>query len=282
VANCIHLDTLHQRAHWGCEVLTYQKALSKLRHPSGNHTFIPVQVSVVVPAFNEEKLIGATLRSIQVALGPFTRAGWQTQLLVCNNNSTDRTAELAAAAGAGVVFEPVNQIARARNTGAAAATGDWLIFVDADSQPSPELFADVLNAINTGNVLAGGVTVRMEGNYPIAGALVKLWNGLSRLRKWAAGSFIFCEAGAFRAVGGFNQDLYASEEIFLFKKLKKKARADRKRIVILNKHPLLTSARKMHLYTPAEHLKFLARTVLQFGGTLKDPKECPTWYDGRR
>ena len=55
---------------------------------------------------------------------------------------------MAAATGATVVFEPVNQIARARNTGAAAATGDWLIFVDADSRPSAELFADVQEAIN--------------------------------------------------------------------------------------------------------------------------------------
>ena len=242
-----------------------------------------MQVSVVVPAFNEEKLIGDTLRSIQSALAPFTQAGWQTQLLLCNNNSTDRTAELAAAAGATVVFEPVNQIARARNTGAAAATGDWLIFVDADSQPSPELFADVLGAIARGDVIAGGATVTLEGEqHPIASAVVSFWNAVSRLRNWAAGSFIFCEAGAFRAVGGFNLDLYASEEIFLFKKLKKKARADRKRILILHKHPLVTSARKMRLYTPGEHLKFLAKTVFQFGRTLKDPKECHTWYDGRR
>jgi glycosyltransferase involved in cell wall biosynthesis len=241
-----------------------------------------VKVSVVVPAFNEEKLIGAALRSIQSALGSFTKAGWETEVVVCNNNSIDRTAELASAAGATVVFEPVNQIARARNTGAAAATGEWLIFVDADSQPSPELFADVLDAIRKGDVVAGGCTVRLEGSYSVANLVVSFWNGLSRLRKWAAGAFMFCKASAFRAVGGFNQDLYATEEIFLFKKLKKKARQDGERIVILTNHSILTSPRKMHLYTPVEHFKFLAKTVLQFGGTLKDPKKCHTWYDGRR
>jgi GT2 family glycosyltransferase len=241
-----------------------------------------VKVSVVVPAYNEEKLIAATLQTIHSALKAFTSAGWQTELIVCNNNSSDRTAEIAAAAGALVVFESVNQIARARNSGAAAATGDWLIFVDADSQPSAELFADVLEAIQQPDVMAGGSTVRLEGEHLIANAVVSFWNGVSRFRKWAAGLFIFCEAAAFRAVGGFNQDLYASEEIFLFKKLHKKARADRKRIVILRNHPLLTSARKMHLYTPREHVKFLIKTVLQFGRTLKDPKQCHTWYDGRR
>ena len=66
---------------------------------------------------------------------------------MCDNNSKDRTAEIARAAGARVVFEPVNQIARARNAGAAAATGIWLVFVDADSHPSAALFDEVAGQI---------------------------------------------------------------------------------------------------------------------------------------
>ena len=77
------------------------------------------------------------------------------ELIVCDNNSTDRTAAIAAAAGAIVVFEPINQISRARNTGAARATGDWLLFVDADSFPTRELFADVVAAISSGACMAG-------------------------------------------------------------------------------------------------------------------------------
>jgi glycosyltransferase involved in cell wall biosynthesis len=92
-----------------------------------------LKISVVVPAFNEEKLITASLAAIRAAMTAFTDRGWAGELIVCDNNSTDRTAELARTAGATVVFEPVNQIARARNCGAAAATGDWLVFVDADS-----------------------------------------------------------------------------------------------------------------------------------------------------
>ena len=81
----------------------------------------PIDLSVIVPAFNEEKLITHSLRAIKTALGEFTRRGWETQLVVCDNNSTDRTSELARAEGAVVVFEPVNQIARARNRGATVA-----------------------------------------------------------------------------------------------------------------------------------------------------------------
>ena len=73
-----------------------------------------VKISIVVPAFNEEKLIERSLRSIQSAATIFSQVGWEHEIIVCDNNSSDRTGELAKAEGARVVFEPVNQISRAR------------------------------------------------------------------------------------------------------------------------------------------------------------------------
>jgi len=241
-----------------------------------------VRISVVIPAFNEERLLGETVRSVKTAVAAFSRRNWETELIVCDNNSTDHTAEVARAAGATVVFEPVNQIARARNRGAAAASGDWLIFVDADSHPGIELFAEVAEQIASGRCLAGGATVKLNGRYPKASMVTRLWNGLSRALHWLAGSFIFCEAAAFRKIGGFSSELFASEEIDLSRRLKKLARAEQKKIVILHRHPIVTSARKVHLYTLREHLRFLAKTILARGRTLTDRSACHTWYDGRR
>lgn len=241
-----------------------------------------MRVSIVIPAFNEEQLLGETLRSVQSALSPFLERHWSTEIIVCDNNSTDGTAKIARELGATVVFEPINQIARARNRGAAAATGDWLIFVDADSHPSPDLFNDVAIQIERGTCLAGGSTVKLSGNYPKANCVAESWNLVSRLCRWVAGSFIFCETNAFREIGGFSHELFATEEIELSKRLKKLARARGKKIVILHRHPLLTSARKLHLYTAREHLTFMARTVLAGGKTLNSREACHTWYDGRR
>ena len=81
-----------------------------------------MNLSIVIPAYNEEKLLPRTLQSVQAAAGAFTAAGWTFELIVCDNNSTDGTALLARAGGARVVFEPLNQIARARNTGARDGT----------------------------------------------------------------------------------------------------------------------------------------------------------------
>jgi glycosyltransferase involved in cell wall biosynthesis len=241
-----------------------------------------MKVSIVIPAFNEAGLIGGTLRSVKAAAAALSRRGWETELIVCDNNSTDATAEITRDAGATVVFEPVNQIARARNTGAAAASGDWLIFVDADSQPTAELFEEVAGQIAGGQCLAGGCTVKLESGHPIASLITGVWNSISRTCRYMAGSFVFCDAAAFRRVGGFPEELYAGEEIELSKRLKKLACETGRQIVILRRNPLLTSARKMRLYTRGELARFLFRTILARGKNLNSREACHTWYDGRR
>jgi len=241
-----------------------------------------VKVSVLVPAYNEADGLAASLASIRAAMTAFAARGWATELIVCDNNSSDQTAAIAVAAGARVVFQPVNQIGRARNTAAAAATGDWLVFVDADSHPSPGLFADAAAAIASGRWLAGGSTVRMEHGTWLGAVMVAGWNAISRVTRWAAGAFVFVDAAAFREIGGFSQHLFATEEIDLCRRLKRVGRRSGRRLVILRRHPLRTSARKMHLYTPAEIARLLLRTALTGGRNLRSARECFVWYDGRR
>ena len=150
-----------------------------------------MKISIVIPAFNEERLLGESLAQIKSAAGAFAQRGWEVEFIVCDNNSTDRTPEIARAAGATVVFEPVNQIARARNSGAAAATGDWLVFVDADSHPSAELFSEVAEQILSGQCLAGGATVRLDEKYFVAGIITRLWNFTSRWKDFSPAPLFF-------------------------------------------------------------------------------------------
>jgi glycosyltransferase involved in cell wall biosynthesis len=240
-----------------------------------------VRISVIVPAFNEEKLLGASLARIQAASAAFVSRGWDVELIVCDNNSTDRTAEIARAAGATVVFEPFNQIARARNCGAAAATGEWLVFVDADSHPSAGLFADVAEQIISGQCLGGGATIRLDEKLLLVGAIARLWNFASRAGRWLAGSFIFVETGGFRRLGGFSHELFAGEELEFSQRLKQLARETGRRIIILHRHPLVTSARKMRLYTLWDHFKLLVQVTYN-RRTLTRREACTLWYDGRR
>ena len=241
-----------------------------------------MKISVVVPAFNEEKFVARSLRKILAATDAFASLGWESEIIVCDNNSTDRTAEKARAAGAIVVFEPLNQISRARNRGASAAAGDWLVFIDADSYPSVELFADLAAVIQAGACLGGGATVRMDRAVGWTRLFTHVWNAISRMKRWAAGSFVFCETKTFRELGGFSQELYAGEELEFSERLKKLARERGKEVVILRRHPLVTSARKAHLYSLREHLGMLLKTLRHRGENLKERAQCTLWYDGRR
>ena len=239
-----------------------------------------MKASVVVPAFNEERLLAGSLAAIRGAMRAFDQAGWASELIVCDNNSSDRTAEIARAAGATVVFEPENQIARARNAGASAASGDWLVFVDADSYPTRELFSELVSVASKN--VGGGATVSFETEDRTVRLALGAWNALSRAAKWAAGSFVFCRADAFREIGGFDQVLYAGEEIDFSRRLKRLGRRRRLGFVILHRHPLRTSDRKARLYTKREHFAFMLKTLLLAGRTLRDRDACHVWYDGRR
>jgi glycosyltransferase involved in cell wall biosynthesis len=239
-----------------------------------------VKLSVVVPAFNEERLIAGTLRHLEAGIEVLERRGWSSELIVCDNNSTDRTAEIARSAGARVVFEPVNQISRARNAGAGAASGDWLLFVDADSSPSRALVEEMLDGIESGRCVGGGCTVRLPLAPPGVRAWVAAWNLTSRAMRWAAGSFLFCEAAAFRAVGGFSEELYAAEEIDFSRRIK--ARFSGRDFVILHRHPLATSGRKVELYSAREQLAFVWKMLTAGRHTLRSRDACSLWYDGRR
>ncbi len=240
-----------------------------------------MRISIVVPAFNEERLLGATLESIKTAARVLDGASdWE--LIVCDNNSTDRTAEIARAAGARVVFEPHNQISRARNRGAAAAAGDWLLFVDADSSPGPDLFLDLREAIGSGNCIAGGSTIAADSDSFGFRLAIHAWNAISRVCRWGAGSFIFCDAATFREMQGFSEDLYASEELDFFQRLKPLARRSGRKIAILHRHPLRTSDRKVRLYSWLELAGYLGRFLLHPRRALRNAADCSAWYDGRR
>lgn len=241
-----------------------------------------MKLSIIVPAYNEERLIGKCLESIETSMTFNKMASLKHEVIVVDNNSTDRTAELAEQAGAHVCFEPVNQIARARNAGAAEADGDWLLFIDADSFLSIELLADILAAINSGAMIGCGSTMQMDGLPAWARFTLWAWSWISILCRWAAGSLLLCRTDVFLEIGGFNEDFYVAEEIDLSRRIKKIARQRDLKFLILNKHPLQTSARKIRLYSGTEIARQCMRLCLRPLRAPQDKKQLGLWYDGRR
>jgi len=241
-----------------------------------------MHLSIVIPAFNEARLIERCLRSVAASVAQNLTPGFTSEVIVVDNNSTDNTANLARQASARVVFEPINQIGRARNAGAAEATGEWLLFLDADSVLSPGLLADIVRVIEDGKSVGCGSTLRMEGLPWWANLTLRLWTGTSILFRWAAGALVVCRRDAFRDVGGFNQDLYAMDEIRLSKQLKQWGWQRGLQFTILTRHPLETSSRKVALYSGREIAGQILRVLLRPRRTLHDKKHLSIWYDGRR
>lgn len=242
-----------------------------------------VTLSFIIPAFNEAKLLPATLKAIKQAAVSLDNRGLDWELIVCDNNSSDTTAHIARSLGARVAFEPVNQIARARNRGASIAKGSWLVFVDADSMPSGELMEELAMTLLNPQVAGGGCVLEMD--QPLHSFWmfwVRSWNWISVHFRLAAGSFVFCRADGFRAVGGFPDDCYTGEEIWFSRRLKHWGRNHGMKFVILQKYPLVTSARKISLYSGWELARtFLAATVL-YPFIRHRRKAWFMWYDGRR
>jgi len=244
-----------------------------------------MKISFVVPAYNETDYIEHCLQNIAAAVEACQLDGafvFTVEYVVADNNSSDDTARLAAAAGAVVVFEPVNQISRARNKGAAAATGDWLIFIDADSDLSAGLLREVLVLIEAGEHVGCGSLLAMHDMQGEARWLFEIWLWISARLNWAAGSFVACRADAFRELGGFSEQLYVAEEIDFSRRIKQYGRKQQKKFTVLRNHPLRTSNRKISLYSPGELRGQLLRLLLRPRKTMRDKAALDIWYDGRR
>ncbi len=241
-----------------------------------------LRLSVVIPAYNEEKLIAGTIAAVCESLRGAGLPRSAFEIIVCDNASSDATAVLAAQAGARVVFEPERQIARARNVGASRARAPGLLFLDADSWPDAALMGELVAALDDDRVVAGGATVRMQGVPRSIGVSLRVWNATSRLCGWAAGSFLFCRTDAFRAIGGFGLDFYVAEEIDFSRRIKRWGRARGLRFRILHRHPLLTSGRKGTLYSQREIWSLMLSMLRHPRRFFRDRRLLYLWYDGRR
>ena len=232
--------------------------------------------TVVVPAYNEEELLPRTLCALKAAMAGV--CGFQGEIVVVDNNCTDRSAQIAEGLGARVVHEPVNQISRARNRGASSATGRFLVFIDADTAVTCDLVFAALHALAGGCVCGGGATIASTDDMPRgARASLRVWNWLSHRLGLAAGCFVFCLRDAWRDTGGFSQQVYAGEELFFSRALRRWGRARGLRFVVLPQQ-VDTSMRKVEWYSPAQLAwRFLGTVV--FPWRIRSREACALWYE---
>ena len=232
---------------------------------------------MIVPAYNEETLLPATLKSVVAAVEGCGLSG-RAEIIVVDNNSTDRTAEIAMQAGARVVFEPHNQISRARNAGGQAATGKFLVFLDADTQLTTALLVRALENLRSGNCCGGGVVLKMDcESSPAFARVLSGWNELAKKLDLAAGCFVYCLREGFTAIGGFSERVYAGEEIWFSRALKKWGRQRTLQFRIITEATITTSSRKIEWFSPGRLILQTALLVL-FPWAARSRRLCRIWY----
>jgi len=234
------------------------------------------RISVLIPAFNEEELIARVIDSVRASFAALGDGSYE--IVVCDNNSTDGTARIAAGRGARVVFEPHNQIARARNTAARGARGQWLIFLDGDTFLTPQLLGGTIAAMEGGWICAGGCVLKFDNENLgwFAALAFRSWTAISVVCNLAAGSYIFCPREAWVDTGGFDEGLYAGEEIYFSRALKQWARKRKRKFKILSGAPIVTSGRKMEWYGSWRLFGYVIRMLIP--GSMRRRESCELWY----
>ena len=132
-----------------------------------------MKVSIVLPAKNESAAIGQTLAQIQ-------QLQLAHEIIVVNDGSTDQTKQVAESAGAKVVTHPYSKgNGAAIKTGARTATGDIIVFMDADGQHDPQDIPRLLEHIEQGYDLVVGA--RQKGSQASLGRGIanSLYNNLA-------------------------------------------------------------------------------------------------------
>jgi glycosyltransferase involved in cell wall biosynthesis len=239
------------------------------------HVDARVTLSFVIPAHNESALIGGTLAALRTALDGLAVTPAH-EIIVVDDASTDGTAAIASAAGATVVAVDRRQIAAARNAGAAAARGNVLIFVDADTIVPAATLAAVLAALARGAV-AGGASARLQRDDPrwARAAWAPFQWGMIALRL-PGGAFMFATRAAFEAAGRFDERYFASEEIHLGRALK---RVGPFRMV---RPPVITSGRKFRLLGARGVARAWLRMAARGPRVLRGRERLGLWYDSHR
>jgi glycosyltransferase involved in cell wall biosynthesis len=231
--------------------------------------------SVILPAWNEETYLPATLQHLQQAMRSLDRRG---EIIVADNASTDATAAIARDAGARVVYEPHRQISRARNAGAAAATGTVLIFLDADTLIEAPLLVETLRLTESGSCCGGGAQVRAGPDTPRSvERIIDNWNRLSLSLRWAAGCYLFCLRRAFIDLGGFSEKVYAGEEIWMSRALHRWGRRHGMRFIVIPGIGPRTSARKAYWFSSWQ-LTWRVMTFLFCPFLTRYRRFCDLWY----
>ncbi|MHC4141603.1 MAG: glycosyltransferase [Planctomycetota bacterium] len=232
-----------------------------------------MNISFIIPAYNEQDYLGKTLQRLTDSA---EAVGEPYEIIVVADGCIDGTVEVARQHETRLLEVELRHIAAVRNAGAAVATGDLFIFVDADTLIPQETLAATVRAIRNG-AAGGGARPVLEPPMP--------WWAVVPLRLLAAayfqslrftmGGYLFATRDAFAAIGGFDEQYFATEDAAFCRAMRKHGG----RIVL--REPIITSGRKMDEMSTWEGIATSARLVLRGRKALRQREGLGVWYEQR-
>lgn len=238
------------------------------------------KISVIIPAYNEEKYLGATIENVKQAIREYQKTySLPVEVIVVNNNSTDRTDQVAREHGVRAVFEAKNQIAIARNAGGRAARGEIVTFLDADSHISLNLLTTVHEVMSSGQYIGGGVAWVYRDKPSLWATILGVTRDVIGRRIFGVSTgLIYTSKETFDKLGGFDERYYAAEEGRFILDLKKLGKKEGKKFCNIKEGYVITSARKFE-QLKAPMLLWTGLKFVLFPWKFRDRKACSFWYD---
>ncbi|MGQ9788192.1 MAG: glycosyltransferase [Candidatus Hadarchaeaceae archaeon] len=194
------------------------------------------KMTIVVPSLNEEKLITRTLKNAR-------RVAPKAEIIVIDSGSKDKTAKMAAEYAE--VYHCMGNVAQARNFGAKMATGEIVIFLDADTIITRQFIDEVCHVFKDPEVIGAGGLIMPHFRGVLIEMIFYFFNLLVLssfvfLGPFLAGTCVAYKKQPFFEVGGFNEGLVSSEDFDLCRRISKKGK-----VVMLRKVVVRTSRRRL-------------------------------------
>lgn len=201
-------------------------------------------VSIAIPAHDEERYIGRCIESIFLSA---QRAKVNAEVVVALNRCTDRTQAIAESLGARCVVEDRKCIAAVRNAAVRGGSARALATIDADSWMQPHTMAALVRHVNDPHYIGGGATIwpeRWSAGIVATGFIVLpyvIGKGIS------AGMF-WCLRDTFETLGGFDERLVSVEDVDFAVRLRALGKARGQRYGTLWRGGIITSCRKFDTF----------------------------------
>lgn len=232
--------------------------------------------SFVIPAYNEQAYLGDTIDKIN-SIFQLINPELNYEIIVCDNNSTDKTSEIAKAKQCQLVHCAERSIAKTRNTGAKIAQGEWIIFLDADSYPGENLIKTIITLEKSGQFIGFGACVKVIGGKKWFRFALESKNWSMKTFNWCLGGFICCRKDAYIDIGGFDETIYAFEEEYFIKKLKRKAKEIKLKFTVLDSY-FYTSGRKSETVSFIDFIKLSGNIWFNKKNAIRNKHKMNFWY----